>query len=181
MSEYDWDAGGVSACAMFLNGAALTDVDARGHPIVDDTFLVCFNGSWETIRFATPPMEYGRSWTVVLDTVSGDIDEGGVPGRPAIGDSEAIVLEARSMLLMRSVDTATRWRAFAAARSAGIATSAGAAWARRRPGPAARGRDTDPVRPGVRPLDPRDAVAGVHLRPRLPTGIGAARTPGRAG
>ena len=51
----------------------------------------------------------------------------------------------------------------------------------RRPGRATRGRDADPVRRRVRALHPRDTVAGVHLRPRPPTGIGAPRTPGRPG
>ena len=51
----------------------------------------------------------------------------------------------------------------------------------RRPGRAARRWDADPVRRRLRALDPGDAVAGVQLRSRPPTGVGAARAPGRAG
>jgi isoamylase len=52
----------------FLNGQAIGEPDARGEPIVDDSFLVLFNASSRDRRFTIPSAKFGAKWTCVLDT-----------------------------------------------------------------------------------------------------------------
>ena len=44
---------------MFLNGAAIPEPDARGNPVVDDSFLVLFNGAPDPMPFVLPDRSYG--------------------------------------------------------------------------------------------------------------------------
>ena len=39
---------------MFLAGAGLNDVDARGRPITDDSFVLLFNAGAEAVHFTLP-------------------------------------------------------------------------------------------------------------------------------
>jgi isoamylase len=71
MVEEDWEVGFGRCIAMFLNGDGIPDTDNRGERIVDDSFLLCFNGHHETVEFAVPPVEYAEKWQVVLDTAEG--------------------------------------------------------------------------------------------------------------
>ena len=75
MSEEDWDSGFGRAVAVFLDGAGITDVDARGEPVVDDSFVMCFSAHDEEIDFTLPPVEFGAGWQVVMDTADADADE----------------------------------------------------------------------------------------------------------
>ena len=45
MTPDHWNSGSL-AFAMWLNGQALTDTDADGNALSDDTFLILFNASW---------------------------------------------------------------------------------------------------------------------------------------
>jgi glycogen operon protein len=75
MSEEDWDSGFGRAVAVFLNGSGITDVDARGERVVDDSFVMCFSAHDEAIEFTLPPKDYGTGWQVVMDTADADADE----------------------------------------------------------------------------------------------------------
>jgi hypothetical protein len=59
---------GSLAFAMWLNGAALTDTDADGNALTDDTFLILFNASWNPHVFTLPPACLGTRWLPVLDS-----------------------------------------------------------------------------------------------------------------
>ena len=59
---------------VFLNGAAIPEPDTRGQRIVDDSFLVLFNGHHEPLRFTLPDEEYGDSWLADIDTAAQDIE-----------------------------------------------------------------------------------------------------------
>jgi glycogen operon protein len=68
MSEEDWRVGFAKSLAVFLNGQAIPTPNSRGERVVDDTFLVLFNASHDTMAFKIPTGAYGQSWRVVLDT-----------------------------------------------------------------------------------------------------------------
>ncbi len=68
MSNEDWRNGYARSLMVFLNGSAIPEPDRRGSPIVDDSFLVVFNGHHEELDFVLPSPEYGQGWLVELDT-----------------------------------------------------------------------------------------------------------------
>ena len=54
--------------AVFLNGEALPEPNARGERVVDDSFLLCFNAHARDVEFVTPDGHYAHEWMTVLDT-----------------------------------------------------------------------------------------------------------------
>jgi isoamylase len=70
MSDEQWQEAFARSVAVFLNGDAIAEPDLRGEDVVDDSFLVLFNGAPESVTFTLPTEDYGTQWTVVLDTDS---------------------------------------------------------------------------------------------------------------
>jgi len=70
MEDDAWQNSQARAVQVFLNGDAIAEPDLRGEQIVDDSFLVLFNGQPEPATFTLPDAEYGQTWTAVLDTDS---------------------------------------------------------------------------------------------------------------
>jgi isoamylase len=68
MEEQNWKQDHPSTMAVFLNGQAIAEPDPRGHPVVDDSLLVLFNGHHEQVTFTLPPATYGANWQVLVDT-----------------------------------------------------------------------------------------------------------------
>jgi len=68
MTEDEWKAGWVRCLGMRLSGRTLNDVDGRGDPIYDDTFLFCLNPHHEHIQFYLPQCSTACHWEVVFDT-----------------------------------------------------------------------------------------------------------------
>ena len=68
MEDAAWSGDQARMMQVFLNGDAIVEPDARGQRIVDDSFLVLFNGNYEKVSFTLPRVEYGKEWTVVFDT-----------------------------------------------------------------------------------------------------------------
>jgi len=68
MDELDWRNGYARSLMVFLNGRAIPEPDPRGRPIVDDDFLLLFNGHHEPVDFTMPPAAYAEMWQVCLDT-----------------------------------------------------------------------------------------------------------------
>ncbi len=54
MTDEDWDSGFARSVAVFLNGDAIREPDARGEPVKDDSFFLLFNGHYEPIDFTLP-------------------------------------------------------------------------------------------------------------------------------
>ena len=75
MSDDEWNSSTARAVMVFLNGDAIAEPDQRGEQVVDDSFLILFNGSPEPTSFTIPDSEYGEQWTAVLDTDS-QVDPG---------------------------------------------------------------------------------------------------------
>ena len=96
MDSRDWSDGHARAVAVFLNGEAIPEPDPRGERIVDDSFLVLFNGHYEPVEFTLPSKEYGATWQVVLDTTDALPDLEG-----SHEASSPVTLEARSTVVLR--------------------------------------------------------------------------------
>jgi glycogen operon protein len=95
MSEEDWGVGFAKSLAVFLNGDDLHDVDAEGHRLRDDSFLLVFNAHHEQLTLTIPPASFGERWGVVLDT-SADSGASDI----VAGAGESIEVPARSMLVL---------------------------------------------------------------------------------
>jgi glycogen operon protein len=96
MTPEDWGRALDKCVAVFLNGKAIPEPDARGEPVVDDSFLLCFNAHGKTIDFVTPAGDYANEWTAVLDTSNpaGDTDL-------VISADEKITVQPRSVLVLK--------------------------------------------------------------------------------
>ena len=93
MTDEDWG-GATPVVGVFLNGEEIASPDSRGRQVLDESFLLLFNGHHETCEFTTPDGEFGDAWTIVFDT--------GAPGasRPP---------RRRSRRARRSSWSTTRW------------------------------------------------------------------------
>jgi isoamylase len=98
MTDEEWDEGWARAIGMRLGGKALTEVDQDGNRLVDDDLFLLLNGHYEPVTFCLPP-EGHDAWTVVVDTVSGEVHTNG--GGRTITAGEEFELPARSLLLLR--------------------------------------------------------------------------------
>jgi glycogen operon protein len=98
MTDEDWNAGFAKSVMVFLNGNAITEPDARGDRITDDSFLLLFNAAESDLDFTIPAACYGEHWTLELDTA----DSRPPPEDPAVvkpGDSVRLI--SRSLRLLR--------------------------------------------------------------------------------
>jgi glycogen operon protein len=102
MKEQNWDDAFGRSIAVFLNGDAIADRDVRGIRIVDDSFLLAFNAHDEDIEFALPNGDYGKTWTVVVDTATGAVEQ---PGGDMFESGAAINVAARSLVALQRVAT----------------------------------------------------------------------------
>jgi glycogen operon protein len=100
MRDRDWTTGDALAVAMFLNGSNLSEVDTRGEPIVDESFLLLMNGHVEPIAFTLPDGSFGRKWVVDLDTSD---DTAGSPAgeSPIHGAREVLTVTGHGLVLLR--------------------------------------------------------------------------------
>jgi isoamylase len=96
MTMEDWDSGFGKSIAAFLNGEAISEPDARGFRVVDDSFLLCFNAHDEELDFCVPEGPYGREWEACLDTADprGESDL-------TVRAGEKMTLAARSVVVLR--------------------------------------------------------------------------------
>ena len=115
MSEQDWEVDFGRSIAVFLNGNGISELDPRGEPVVDDSFLLCFNAYHEDIDFTLPGENYGAAWAVVLDTTTGEVFPGesstlavGRPGADALADARTVndklTVLARSIIVLQRTD-----------------------------------------------------------------------------
>jgi glycogen operon protein len=90
MSDHDWQSG-QQQVGVFLNGQAITGTGRQGQPVVDDSFLLLFNGHYEAVDWAIPE-QWGDKWTVLFDTAAADRE-----GETAQG-GQRLPLAARSVI-----------------------------------------------------------------------------------
>ncbi|MEO8506643.1 MAG: glycogen debranching protein GlgX [Betaproteobacteria bacterium] len=72
MTTDEWNHDFARGLGVYLAGSALDEVDARGHAVRDENFLLLFNAHHDTLEFHLP--DYGAAaWRVLVDT---DRDDG---------------------------------------------------------------------------------------------------------
>ncbi|RBL84580.1 glycogen debranching enzyme GlgX, partial [Streptomyces cavourensis] len=98
MTQQDWQAAHAKALTVFLNGHAISEPGPRGERISDDSFLLMFNASAETLDFAVP-VGHGEQWQVVVDTARA---EGVPPGTgPKVAEGEQVTMIGRSLTVLK--------------------------------------------------------------------------------
>ncbi len=102
MTESDWTGGGdAHRMAVWLNGSAIHEPDARGRRIVDDDFLILFNAADEH-HFTLPASAWGARWRVEVDTESeGTCEEEDAAAPTWYPASSAVRVGSRSVLALR--------------------------------------------------------------------------------
>ena len=68
MTDEEWDSDFVRCLGVRLSGDAISEVDARGNPIVGETLLVLLNAHYETVPFVLPAHRKGTQWHLLADT-----------------------------------------------------------------------------------------------------------------
>ncbi|WP_304116765.1 glycogen debranching protein GlgX [Mycolicibacterium bacteremicum] len=96
MTPEDWGSGFGKSIAVFLNGDAIPEPNARGERVRDDSFLLCFNAHDEPLDFVLPSDDYAEKWVTALDTG----DPAGVD-EVSISAGEKISLQPRSLRVLK--------------------------------------------------------------------------------
>ena len=93
MTQRNWAQPG-HTLGVFLNGEAIGTVTPEGEPVVDDSFVLCFNASHEDIAFTLPPIRFGRRWELELSTLDPDVREEMFPARGVVpvGSRSTVIL-----------------------------------------------------------------------------------------
>ncbi|HET6563202.1 MAG TPA: glycogen debranching protein GlgX [Marmoricola sp.] len=95
MGDGDWTAEGAKAIGMYLNGHGIAGLDATGHEILDDHFLLYFNASADDVAVTLPPAEFSERWDVVIDSAAAKTED----APHAAG--AAFELAGRSLVVLR--------------------------------------------------------------------------------
>jgi glycogen operon protein len=97
MTQKDWQVHDAHVVGVFLNGGEIADRTPEGRQIVDDSFLLLFNGHYEDVTFTLPARRFGVSWTNELCTAEPQAE----PGRDRLQAREEVRVPSRSMKLLR--------------------------------------------------------------------------------
>ena len=97
MSDYEWNQGFARCLGMYLAGDAISEVDARGVPVVDDNFLLLISAHHEEIPFVLPGFRSNARWQVALDTSDRASD---AQARRYHARGDAFPLQGRSLVLL---------------------------------------------------------------------------------
>ena len=106
MNEQNWDDDFGKAILVFLNGEGIPDLDPRGMPVIDDSFLMAFNAHYEDIEMTLPAEGYGNEWMVVVDTATGEVTTDPQPGEKTINAEGKLNVVARSLVVLQRVGQA---------------------------------------------------------------------------
>jgi glycogen operon protein len=97
MSDEAWQQGYAQALAVCLAGDGLQDVDTRGQPVVDDSFVLFFNAAPEAVVFHLPESQARPGGRLLIDTAN----EAGALPDVAFDASQPFTLEGRALALIR--------------------------------------------------------------------------------
>ncbi len=98
MTDEEWNHAFARCLGVYLAGDRLDETDARGHPVVDEDFIVLFNAHDGPISFTLPPFD-GFGWIVLVDTAR----DGGVMPEGTFHGEPAYAVEGRSLVLLEKV------------------------------------------------------------------------------
>jgi glycogen operon protein len=97
MTDEQWDEGYAKSLAVYLNGSTV-DLDRRGEPINDDSFLLLLNAHSEPVSFTVPDARFGDGWSKVLDTADDAVEAEGDELEPgasiSVAEHSMMVLQA---------------------------------------------------------------------------------------
>jgi glycogen operon protein len=96
MTQTDWNHPEGHVLGMFLNGEEIAAPDQRGRRVVDDSFVLLFNGHHEDVEFTLPPERFGAEWACELRTDEPECDP---DVRFAAG--QAVNVTSRSLILLK--------------------------------------------------------------------------------
>ncbi|MDB4937415.1 MAG: hypothetical protein JWP87_4387, partial [Labilithrix sp.] len=68
MTLIDWQKPENNAIGLLLAGDALDWRDEAGEPVIDDSFLLLLNGSRAAVDFVLPSSDWGKRWSLRIDT-----------------------------------------------------------------------------------------------------------------
>jgi isoamylase len=68
MTDKDWNAGWIKCISLYLDGESTDEFDQDGNLVIDDTLLLIFNYSIESITFFLPLAKPEEKWELILDT-----------------------------------------------------------------------------------------------------------------
>lgn len=105
MGQSDWDFAFGKSLMVCFNGKAIQEPDARGQRIEDDSFIMMFNAYHEPIDFTLPDTEFGPAWKLIVDT---NVDTGYPDEAKTLRAGDSIIVEARSTLILRLVETTSK-------------------------------------------------------------------------
>ncbi|WP_269306755.1 glycogen debranching protein GlgX [Aeromicrobium sp. HA] len=100
MEEQNWEDELGKSIAVFLNGDAIADRDARGMRVTDDSFVLAFNAHSEPAEFTLPPEDYGSGWKVVVDSSTGSVEQ---PGAETLSALASFTAPPRSLVVLQRV------------------------------------------------------------------------------
>jgi glycogen operon protein len=93
----DWDRGVERSLCVFINGEAIPGLDEKGRRVLDDSFLLLFNASWEPCEFVIPAQELSTAWELVLDTADPECAERSATYQ----NGDALTICAHSLRVLR--------------------------------------------------------------------------------
>ena len=97
MTDEEWSQSFARCLGLYLAGDSLAQTDARGRPIVDDSFLVLINAHHEKIDFRLPAFPGTAGWLAAVDSAH----EQGLLARGAFAAAALYGLEGRSLALLQ--------------------------------------------------------------------------------
>jgi glycogen operon protein len=97
MTDEEWQHEHARCLGVILSGEGMVEIDTRGRPVSDGTFLLLFNAHHEGIEFRLPGGEAGSRWLAVLDTTH----EEGLARNGAFEAGGTYPLKGRSLALMQ--------------------------------------------------------------------------------
>jgi glycogen operon protein len=98
MTDEEWNQDFARSLGVYLEGSALDEVDARGRPVGDDSFLVLFNAHHEMVPFRLPPVGNGHL-RPLIDTSAQD----GIATSGPLRGGDTYSLQGRSLALLLRV------------------------------------------------------------------------------
>ncbi len=98
MSDADWP--WTQALGLRLAGDAITETDAHGNPITDDTLLLLLNASHEAVSF-TLPRDHDAPWGLLLDTSSSAVPDGTPRSTHVAGSTYLLASDSLAVFALR--------------------------------------------------------------------------------
>ena len=96
MTDQDWVARHARSLGVFFNGRAIPGHDDQGRPIVDDSFLLLFNGQFRAVYWSLPG-EFEGEWRLIFDSdrLQPETEEQVLAERVLTRARSVVLLEAR--------------------------------------------------------------------------------------